>query len=227
VIPKCTGQIIFKHFTGKVLKEIIMSRILLLCGILCFFSILLYSQKQTEVTAPDTFRVEFTTTKGSFIVEAYRKWSPKGVDRFYNLVKINFYEGLPIFRVVKNFVAQFGISNEYETNKYWEERPIEDEPCLKNNLKGYVAFARSGVNTRTTQIFINLQDNTRLDTVTYNGVKGFPPIGRIIEGIDVIDHLNSEYGDAPNQDSITVKGREYTQRKFPQMDYINKISIVD
>jgi peptidyl-prolyl cis-trans isomerase A (cyclophilin A) len=124
-------------------------------------------------------------------------------------------------------VAQFGISNEYETNKYWEERPIEDEPCLKNNLKGYVAFARSGVNTRTTQIFINLQDNTRLDTVTYNGVKGFPPIGRIIEGIDVIDHLNSEYGDAPNQDSITVKGREYTQRKFPQMDYINKISIVD
>jgi peptidyl-prolyl cis-trans isomerase A (cyclophilin A) len=227
VIPKCTGQIIFKHFTGKVLKEIIMSRILLLCGILFFFSTLSYSQKQTEVTAPDTFRVEFTTTKGSFIVEAYRKWSPKGVDRFYNLVKINFYEGLPIFRVVKNFVAQFGISNEYETNKYWEERPIEDEPCLKNNLKGYVAFARSGVNTRTTQIFINLQDNTRLDTVNYNGVKGFPPIGRIVEGIDVIDHLNSEYGDAPNQDSITVKGREYTQRKFPHMDYINKISIVD
>jgi peptidyl-prolyl cis-trans isomerase A (cyclophilin A) len=207
-----------------------MSRVFLLCGILFFFSTISYSQKQTEikeVTAPDTFRVEFTTTKGSFIVEAYRKWSPKGVDRFYNLVKINFYEGLPIFRVVKNFVAQFGISNEYETNKYWEERAIEDEPCLKNNLKGYVAFARSGVNTRTTQIFINLQDNTRLDTVTYNGVKGFPPIGRIIEGIDVIDHLNSEYGDAPNQDSITVKGREYTQRKFPHMDYINKLSIVD
>jgi peptidyl-prolyl cis-trans isomerase A (cyclophilin A) len=202
-----------------------MHKLLLLAGILFSFSAASYSQEYEK--APETFRVEFVTTKGSFIVEAYRKWSPLGVDRFYNLVKRNYYEGLPIFRVVHNFVAQFGISIDPKLNEYWENKPVQDEPLRASNLKGYIAFARSGPDSRTTQLFINLKDNTRLDTVNYNGATGFPPIGRIVEGIEVIDNLNWEYGDNPSQDSIKVKGREYTQRVFPRMDYINKTFLIE
>jgi peptidyl-prolyl cis-trans isomerase A (cyclophilin A) len=184
-----------------------------------------YSYKPDEA-APDTIKVEFLTTQGSFVIEVYREWSPKGVDRFYTLVKNNYYEGLPIFRVIKNFVVQFGISNDPELNIFWEKHPIEDEPVKSSNLRGAVAYARSGEDSRTTQLFINLKDNTRLDTVNYSGVKGFPPIGIIVEGMDVIDNLYSEYGESPSQDSITVKGREYTERVFPKMDYINKTVII-
>jgi peptidyl-prolyl cis-trans isomerase A (cyclophilin A) len=195
-----------------------------------FTSVLLCAQSfpspEDSSAAPDTFKVSFVTTKGEFIVEAYRNWSPLGVDRFFHLVKKGYYNGLPIFRVVKNFVAQFGISNDHETNLAWDNYPIKDEPVIGSNLKGVLSFARSGVNTRSTQLFINLKDNTRLDSVAYNGVTGFPPIGRIIEGLEVIDNLNSEYGESPSQDSITVKGREYTERVFPQMDYINKAEII-
>jgi peptidyl-prolyl cis-trans isomerase A (cyclophilin A) len=177
-------------------------------------------------TAPDTFRVEFVTTKGSFIIEAYRNWSPKGVDRLYTLVKNNYYEGLPIYRVVKDFVAQFGLCNDYDLNEYMENNPIEDEPVKGSNLRGVISYARSGKDSRSAQLFINLKDNTRLDTVTYNNVTGFPPIGKIIEGIEVIGNFNSEYGELPSQDSIKVKGREYTERVFPRMDYINKVSLI-
>jgi peptidyl-prolyl cis-trans isomerase A (cyclophilin A) len=189
-----------------------------------FFTCLIYSQ-QEKIAAPDTFRVNFETTKGSFVVEAYRDWSPQGVDRFYELVNKGFYDGLAIFRVVKNFVAQFGISNDHETNLEYDKIPIKDEPVKASNLKGIISYARSGPDSRSTQLFINLKDNTRLDTVTYNGTTGFPPIGKIISGIEVIDKLNSEYGEKPDQDSITVKGKEYTQRVFPDMDYIIKAEV--
>jgi peptidyl-prolyl cis-trans isomerase A (cyclophilin A) len=175
---------------------------------------------------PDTFTVLFQTTKGDFVAEFYRDWSPLGVERFYKLVNEGYYDSLAIFRVVKNFVAQFGISNDYETNLKWDKLPIKDEPVMASNERGVIAFARSGVDTRSTQIFINIKDNTRLDTVTYGGVTGFPPLGRIIKGIEVIDKLNSEYGEAPDQDSITVKGKEYTQRKFSDMDYILKAQMI-
>ncbi len=180
---------------------------------------------QTSVS-PDTFRVKFETTKGEFIIEAYRQWSPFGADRFFELVNKGYYDGLPIFRVVKNFVAQFGISNDYAENMKWEKSAIPDEPVMASNLKGVLSYARSGVDTRSTQLFINLKDNIRLDTITYSGVRGFPPIGRIIEGIEVIDLLNSEYGEKPSQDSITVSGRKYTERVFPNMDYINKAAVI-
>jgi cyclophilin family peptidyl-prolyl cis-trans isomerase len=176
---------------------------------------------QTEVM-PDSFMVEFQTTKGDFIAEFYREWSPLGVERFYNLVREGYYDGLAIFRVVKNFVAQFGISNSHEENLKWEKNPVKDEPVKASNLKGVIAYARSGPDTRTTQLFINLKDNTRLDTVAYNGVTGFPPIGRILKGIEVIDCLYSGYGEKPSQDSITINGINYTKKEFPEMDYINK-----
>jgi len=185
-----------------------------------------YPQSSGSPTVPDTFRVSFETTKGDFIIEAYRDWSPLGVERFFELVKNGYYNGLAIFRVVKNFVAQFGISNSYEENIKWENLPVKDESVKASNLKGVISFARSGPDTRTTQLFINLKDNTRLDTVTYNGTTGFPPLGRIIDGLSVIDSLNSEYGESPDQDSITVKGKEYTERLFPNMDYIKRARIL-
>lgn len=198
------------------MKKFLLSVLLLICISISF--------PQTT-SSPDTFKVKFKTTKGSFIVEAYRDWSPLGVDRFYELVKAGYYNNLPIFRVVKNFVAQFGISNSYEENLKWEKSPIKDEPVKAINLKGVVAYARAEVDTRSTQLFINLKDNARLDTVTYNGVTGFPPIGKIIEGIEVIDKLNPEYGETPSQDSITVSGRKYTEREFPNMDYVIKAEL--
>jgi len=196
---------------------------LLLSALLLIYIPVSYPQ---TISSPDTFKVKFETTKGDFIVEAYREWSPLGVDRFYELVKTGYYNNLPIFRVVKNFVAQFGISNSYEENLKWEKNPVKDEPVKASNLKGVMAYARAGVDSRSTQLFINLKDNTRLDTVTYNGVTGFPPIGKIVEGIDVIDKLNPEYGETPSQDSITVSGRKYTEREFPNMDFINKAELI-
>ncbi|MBL0884611.1 MAG: peptidylprolyl isomerase, partial [Chitinophagaceae bacterium] len=172
--------------------------------------------------APESFQVLFTTTKGYFILEAYRRWSPIGVDRLYQLVISGFYNNNSIYRVEPNYVVQFGISDQFELNFFWDSKKIIDEPVLYQHKKGIVAFARDVANSRSTQLFINMVDNPTLDTTMRSGVKGFSPIGKILKGMDVLTKLNAQYGRriTPIQDSIYLYGNAYLQENFPGLDYI-------
>ena len=181
-----------------------------------------------QLKAPDTFQAVFATTKGEITIEAYREWSPQGVDRLYQLITSGFYTDNCIFRVQPEFVVQFGISDNPEANHFWDKRPVADEPVMGNNLRGAISYARDGANTRTAQLFINMMDNFKLDTVNYNGLRGFPPIARIISGFEVVEAFNSKYGFEPanHQDSVMVQGNAYWEKKFPGMDYIIKAQIL-
>lgn len=175
---------------------------------------------------PDSFRVEFQTSKGRIVVQAVRAWAPQGVERFYALVNDKFYDGAKFFRVLPNFMAQFGINGTPSVNEAWKERTIPDDPVTQSNLRGYVTFATGGPNTRTTQLFINKRDNTRLDGM------GFAPFARVVEGMEVADSLNMEYGEgAPNgngpaQDRINSDGNAYLNRYFPRLDSIISARVV-
>ena len=180
-----------------------------------------------KATAPDTFRVRFETTKGTFVVEAVRAWAPNGVDRFYNLVRNGYYNDVAFFRVVANFVAQFGIHGDPAVNAVWRTARIPDDPVVESNRRGYVTFAMAGPNTRTTQLFINFRDNSHLDGM------GFAPIARVVEGMEVVDALYSGYGDGPPngqgpaQPQIQAQGNKYLRESFPQLDYITRASIIE
>jgi peptidyl-prolyl cis-trans isomerase A (cyclophilin A) len=181
------------------------------------------------VTAPDSFRVAFETTRGRFDVMAHRGWSPNGVDRFYDLVRRQYYDSVAFFRVVPRFVAQFGLSGDPRVNDAWRTRSITDEPVGQTNRRGRIAFARGGRNTRTVQLFINLRDNPRLDTL--NGF-GFPPIAEVVSGMEVVDSLYSGYGEGaprgtgPVQDSIRAEGNAYLARGFPRLDYVRRARVI-
>lgn len=181
----------------------------------------LFKEKWTEEEAPEEFRARFETTKGNFEVYAKREWSPKGVDRFYQLLKRNYYKDVAIFRVVPDFVAQFGIHNDSILNKAWR-KGIEDEPVIKENSKMTISFARGGKETRSNQIFINLKDNYRLDKLDYGGVKGFPVIAKVTKGEDVVLKFYDGYGDklGRKQDSIAKFGNRFIREKYPKVDFI-------
>jgi cyclophilin family peptidyl-prolyl cis-trans isomerase len=172
--------------------------------------------------APDKFEAVFKTTKGDLTIEVIRKWSPEGADRLYQLILSGFYNNNCIFRVQPEYVIQFGISDSPEVNAYWDKKPINDEPVLTSNVKGTIAYARDGAETRTTQLFINVKDNYKLDTVMFNDLRGFAPVGRIIEGYEVVEKFYSGYGFEPanHQDSAMVMGNAYWQEHFPELDYI-------
>lgn len=179
------------------------------------------------LNAPDTFQAVFVTTKGEFTIEAYRNWSPQGVDRLYQLIISGFYINNCIFRVQPEYVVQFGISDYPEANHFWDKKPLADEPVRGSNLKGIISYARDGANTRTAQLFINMKDNFKLDTVNYNGLRGFPPVARIISGFEVVEAFSSKYGFEPanHQDSVMVQGNAYWEKKFPGLDYIKELKI--
>lgn len=177
--------------------------------------------------APDRFRVAVETTAGTFQIQAVRDWSPAGVDRFHYLVRHGYYDGACFFRVVEDFVAQFGLAAEPPVSAAWADRGLPDEPVRRSNTRGRVAFARGGPESRTTQLFINLTDNPRLDSLRYNNVTGFPPIGEVAAGMDVVDRLYAGYGEAPQQDSIRAAGNAYLQRNYPKLDCITSAQIVE
>jgi peptidyl-prolyl cis-trans isomerase A (cyclophilin A) len=170
--------------------------------------------------SPEVYRAKFTTTKGDFVVEVKRAWAPRGADRFYSLVKNGFYDNAGIFRVLPGFVVQFGIAARPAVAKAWTKATIPDDPVAQSNLRGYITFATSGANTRTTQVFINLGDNAALDKMC------FAPFGKVIEGMEVVDSLYSGYGEGapsgrgPDQDRLTNEGKAYLDRNFPQLDSI-------
>lgn len=172
--------------------------------------------------APDSFRVDVQTSRGPFTVIARRAWAPHGVDRFYYLTKHHYYDSTYFFRVIENFVAQFGISGAPNVNAAWENRRIPDDPMRHPNTRGTIAFASEGPNTRTVQLFINLKDNPKLDT--YGG--GFPPIAEIVSGMNIAASLYDGYGEGapsglgPRQELIMGQGNAYLRRYFPQLDLL-------
>ena len=201
--------------------------LLLMAILIGISSLSLHSQTVPDTSllilkAPDTFQAVFLTTKGEITIEAYRNWSPQGVDRLYQLIRSGFYTANCIFRVQPEYVVQFGISNSAEANHFWDLRPVADEPVKGSNLKGVISYARDGANTCTAQLFINMKDNFKLDTVNYNGLRGFPPIAKVISGFEVVEAFNSKYGFEPanDQDSVMVQGNAYWEKKFPGLDYI-------
>ena len=183
-----------------------------------------------SATAPDSFLVRFATTKGEFLVKARRHWSPAGVDRFHYLARHGFYDEARFHRVVPGFVVQFGIPASPEAAAVWKDRGIPDDSVRTSNRRGTVSFARGGRESRAAQLFINLVDNARLDTL---GGFGFPPIGEVVQGMDVVDSLYGGYGNraqhpggGPSQDSIRLQGNAYLDRNFPRLDAIRRAVIV-
>jgi peptidyl-prolyl cis-trans isomerase A (cyclophilin A) len=176
--------------------------------------------------APDSFKVAFETSKGNFTVVAHRDWAPLGVDRFYHLVRMGFYDDARFFRVLGGFMAQFGLNGNPRVNAAWESLRLEDDPVKQKNLRGMVTFAMGGPNTRTTQLFINYGDNTNLDAM------GFAPIAQVIDGMAVVDSLYANYGEGapdgggPSQERIATEGNAYLQKDFPMLDFIRRARVV-
>ena len=177
-------------------------------------------------TAPDSFLVALQTSKGRVVVQAIRSWSPRGVDRFHELVNDRFYDGVRFFRVLPSYIVQFGINGDPSMNDQWRESRIPDDPVTQTNARGTLTFATGGPNTRTTQLFINKRDNRRLDGM------GFAPIGKVIEGMDVVDRLYSGYGEGapdgagPLQDRIEHEGNKYLSHYFPLLDSVVTARVV-
>ena len=178
------------------------------------------SAAAVATVAPDSFQVEFQTSKGPFTVEVNRALSPHGADRFYQLVTSGYFTDVRFFRVVPNFVAQFGMSGDPAVNAKWSKDTIPDEPVKESNARGTLVFAKAGPNSRSNQFFINLVDNTRLDAM------GFPPFGHVVSGMSVVDSLYSGYGEQPDQSMIGAEGNKYLERAFPKLDYIKSAKVV-
>ncbi|WP_407520593.1 peptidylprolyl isomerase [Lacibacter sp. MH-610] len=181
-----------------------------------------------KLKCPDTAKAEFITTKGNFIVEIYRQWSPLGADRFYQLIKSGYYNNTILFRVVKDYLVQFGVSEDKTKNIFWQSRNLKDEPVVGSNTAGTLSYSRGNPNTRKTSVFINLRDNTTYDTITIAGVKGFVPFARIISGLDVAKSFFSNYGNdtMKSADTIYFKGNTWMQKKFPGLDMIKEVRII-
>src|SRR5437588_3260494 len=174
--------------------------------------------------APETFQVNFETTRGDFTMNVTRAWAPIGVDRFYNLVKHHFYDNMVVFRAVPGFVVQFGISSYPPVSAVWENANIKDDPVTQSNKRGYVTYAKtSQPNSRSTQIFISFKDNSFLDS------QGFAPFGVVdAEGMKVVEMLYDQYGDQPTgeQDQIAKLGKPYLDHKYPKLDVIKHATLV-
>lgn len=157
------------------------------------------------------------------MLELYRAWAPLGVDRFYKLVREHYYDSAAVYRVVPNFVVQFGLAADPKRTAAYRRAPILDDSVRTSNLRGTVTFARARMNSRTTQLFINLTDNARLDS---SDGFGFPPIGRVVQGMELVDRFNAEYSArTPSQDSIMQQGNRYLSRAYPRLDYIVRMRV--
>lgn len=179
-----------------------------------------------KATAPASFEVKFSTTKGDFTVAVHRDWSPNGADRFYNLVKNHYFTNVAFFRNLPGFIVQFGMSPDPKIGAVWQNANIRDDPAKPgvHNTKGTVVFATAGPNTRTNQFFVNLGDNTsgpgNLDA------QGFTPFGEVTDGMAVVTSLYSAYGERPDQGKILNEGAAYLDKNFPNLDKIKSATIV-
>lgn len=174
----------------------------------------------THTPAPAKFQARFSTTAGDFVIEVTREWAPIGADRFYYLVRNRFYDGASFFRVLQNFIVQFGIPADPKVAAAWRNANIKDDPVKETNRPGTVTFATAGPNTRTTQLFINYGNNAQLDR------QGFAPFGQVVEGMDVVQKIYSGYGERPNQGRLQAEGKAYLDKEFPNLDSIKTARIV-
>ncbi len=181
-----------------------------------------------KLKAPETFKAEFVTSKGNFTVEVYRNWSPLGADRFYQLIRSGYYNNTIIFRVVKDFLVQFGVSEDKQKNIFWQGKNLKDEPVIGSNTDSSICFSRGAPNTRKTSIFINLRNNLTYDTLNAGGVKGFVPFAKVINGMDVVRQFFSGYGNDAMKpaDTIYFKGNKWFINKFPQIDIIKEARLI-
>ncbi|MGB0036584.1 MAG: peptidylprolyl isomerase [Candidatus Acidiferrales bacterium] len=169
--------------------------------------------------APAEYDAQFATTRGDFTIHVTRAWAPLGADRFYNLVKNGYYDEAAFFRIVPNFVVQFGLGADPKVNSAWRSANLKDDPVTQSNKPGYITFATAGPNTRTTQVFISLGNNNFLDK------QGFAPFGQVTSGMDIVQGLYSGYGERPDQGAITSQGKAYIDQNFPKLDRIKKATI--
>jgi peptidyl-prolyl cis-trans isomerase A (cyclophilin A) len=175
--------------------------------------------------APASYKARFVTSKGEFVVEVTRDWAPQGADRFYNLVKLGYFNDARFFRAIDGFMVQFGINGDPAVNAKWREARIADDPVKQSNKRGYVTFATSGPNSRTTQLFINFGNNANLDGM------GFAPFGKVATGMDVVDSVYKGYGEGapggagPNQGRVQAEGNAYLNRDFPKLDWVKEAKI--
>jgi len=176
-------------------------------------------------TAPPRFRVRLETSAGDVVIDVHRDWAPLGADRFYNLVKGGFYDDTRVYRVVEGFMAQFGLNDNPYVNQVWKSEYLVDDPVVESNTRGRVAFAKGGVHTRTTEVFVSFKDNASLDD------NGFAPFGEVVEGMDVVDAFHAGYGDGPPrgdgpyQAMASARGNEYLDADFPDLTRIVRATI--
>ena len=182
---------------------------------------------QSAVPAPPRFRARLDTSKGAIVIDVHRDWAPHGADRFYELVTSGHYDDSRFYRVVQGQWAQFGINGDPKVSQKWRTATIPDDPNNASVLRGRVAFAFKDPNGRTTQIYISLRDNTAQDT------QGFAPFGEVVEGMDVADALNSEYGEnsgggirGGRQQPLFDGGNAYLDREYPRLDKLIRARIV-
>jgi peptidyl-prolyl cis-trans isomerase A (cyclophilin A) len=188
------------------------------------------NSRPADAAAPPHFKVLLQTTKGDVTIDVTRDWSPGGADRFYALVKQGFFDGAKFFRVIRvprPFMAQFGINADPKVTAKWADSNIQDDPVKQHNTRGMVSFATSGANTRSTQLFINYGDNSRLDA------KGFSPFGMVSTGMEIVDQFYADYGEGPpdgsgpDQERIEKEGNVYLERDFPLLDSIKTARLVE
>ncbi|MEJ7590279.1 MAG: peptidylprolyl isomerase [Planctomycetaceae bacterium] len=171
--------------------------------------------------APEIYKVLFETSKGDFTVEVHREWAPNGADRFHKLVETGFYDDCRFFRVLPGFMVQWGINGDPEIQKNWVKANIKDDRVTQSNQRGFITYAKSSQrNSRTSQVFINFGDNARLDA------DGFAPFGQVVDGMDVVDAINAQYREQPDQSLVQENGNAYLNKHFPKLDFIKKASIV-
>lgn len=177
-------------------------------------------------TAPSVYRARVAASHGVFVIEVHRAWAPRGADRFFNLIRAGYYDDSRFTRVVPGFIAQFGVARDSAINAVWASRAFADDSVKQTNVRGTLAFAMTGPNARTTQIYVNLVDNTRLDA------QGFSPIGRVVDGMAVVDSLYGGYGEnsgggvrAGKQGPLRNGGNAYVDREFPRLDHLIRITV--
>ena len=175
--------------------------------------------------APDSFRATFETSAGDFVVEFYREWAPLGVDRVYHLTRYNFFAGARFYRVNPALV-QFGLAGQPALDSVWAELAIPDDPLVSSNTRGTISFAKAGPGTRVTQMFINRLANTAYDTCCSGG---FPPVGRVVSGMEVVDAFYSEHGETPigDQTSIMIEGNTFLNEVYPGLDSIARTRVLE
>jgi peptidyl-prolyl cis-trans isomerase A (cyclophilin A) len=175
--------------------------------------------------APATYKARFDTSKGAVVIDVHRDWAPNGADRFYNLVKNGYYDDNRFFRVISGFMVQFGINGNPQVQTPWREARIQDDKVVQSNKRGFITFATSGPNSRTTQVFINFADNAALDR------QGFAPFGQVTTGMNVVDTLFAGYGEGapngrgPDQGRVQREGNAYLAKDFPNLDFVRKATI--